>query len=133
MQSGRRRRHAEVHLENIDNGRFPQCDGVHLTAAALMASAGRPEGALVGASCHDEREIAHAAKLGVDYVVVGPVKLTDTHPGAIPLGWDRLEALIRDQPMPAYAIGGLARADLGEARQRGAHGVALLGRAFEVG
>jgi len=116
---------------NSDCGHFPQCDGVHLTAAALMASTSRPDGALVGASCHDEREIAHAAKLGVDYVVVGPVKPTDSHPGATPLGWDRFEALIRDQPMPSYAIGGLARADLGEARRRGAHGVALLGRAFE--
>ena len=118
---------------NSDNGRFPQCGGVHLTAAALMASAGRPEGVLVGASCHDEGEIAHAARLGVDYVVVGPVGQTASHPGATPLGWDRLQALVRDQPMPAYAIGGLSRADLAEAKRRGAHGVALLGRAFETG
>ena len=116
---------------NSDNGRFPQCGGVHLTAAALMAAGARPGGELVGASCHDEREIAHAAKIGVDYVVVGPVKPTASHPGAVPLGWDRLERLIRDQPMPSYAIGGLSRADLAEARLRGAHGVALLGRAFE--
>jgi 8-oxo-dGTP diphosphatase len=116
---------------NSDNGRFPQCGGVHLTAAALLASSNRPDSDLVGASCHDEREIAHAAKIGVDYVVVGPVNATVSHPGATPIGWDRFGALIRDQPMPAYAIGGLARADLAPARERGAHGVALLGRAFE--
>ena len=117
---------------NSGNGRFPQCGGVHLTAEALMASGSRPEGVLVGASCHDEREIAQAAAIGLDYVVVGPVKETASHPGARPLGWDRFQALIRDQPMPAYAIGGLSRADLAEAKRRGAHGVALLGRAFEA-
>ena len=116
---------------NSDGGRFPQCGGLHLTAAELMKTGQRPEGTLVGASCHDEREIDHAAGIGVDYIVVGPVKETASHPGATPLGWARLEALIRDRPMPAYAIGGLGRADLAEAKQRGAHGVALLGRAFE--
>ena len=115
---------------NSANGEYPQCGGVHLTAAALMASERRPDGVLVGASCHDEREIAQAAKIGVDYIVVGPVKATASHPGATPLGWERLEALIHDQPMPAYAIGGLARGALAEARRHGAHGVALLGAAF---
>jgi 8-oxo-dGTP diphosphatase len=115
---------------NSDCGRFPQCDGVHLTAAALMGASARPPGRLVGASCHDENEVAHAAAIGLDYVVVGPVEATASHPGAAPLGWERFEALVRDQPMPAYAIGGLARADLAEAKRRGAHGVALLRKAF---
>ena len=54
------------------------------------------------------------------------------HPGSAPLGWERFEALARDRAMPIYAIGGLARRDLPEARRRGAHGVALLGAAFEA-
>jgi thiamine monophosphate synthase len=32
--------------------------------------------------------------------------------------------------MPVYAIGGLTRRDLRQARQHGAHGVALLSAAF---
>jgi 8-oxo-dGTP diphosphatase len=64
-------------------------------------------------------------------VVVGPVKPTASHPGTSPLGWDRFAALVRDQPMPAYAIGGLTRGDLPQARRHGAQGVALLGAAFE--
>src|SRR5258706_9159584 len=71
---------------NSDCGVFPQCNGVHLTAKALMAAIARPEAALVGASCHDERELDHAEKIGVDYVVVGPVTATVSHPGAAPLG-----------------------------------------------
>jgi 8-oxo-dGTP diphosphatase len=112
-------------------GRFPQCDGVHLTAADLLAAPARPAGALVGASCHDEHELERAAELGLDYVVVGPVKPTASHPGALPMGWARFAELVRDRPMPAYAIGGLSRADGDEARRHGAHGVALLRNAFE--
>jgi 8-oxo-dGTP diphosphatase len=67
----------------------------------------------------------------MDYVVVGPVKPTASHPGASPLGWEGLASLVRDRPMPAYAVGGLSRADMFEARRHGAHGVALLGAAFD--
>jgi 8-oxo-dGTP diphosphatase len=116
---------------NSDCGSYPQCDAVHLTARALMQSTSRPARALVGASCHDKAELDHAEGIGVDYAVVGPVKASASHPGAAPMGWERFAALIRDRPMPIFAIGGLARADLAEARRRGAHGVALLGAAFE--
>jgi 8-oxo-dGTP diphosphatase len=115
---------------NSDCGRFPQGGGVHLTARALMEAGARPDAPLAGASCHDERELAHAVELSLDYVVVGPVKETASHPGAPALGWERFAALVAGLPMPAYAIGGLTRADLREAWQRGAHGVALRGAAF---
>jgi 8-oxo-dGTP diphosphatase len=115
---------------NSDCGTFPQCGGVHLTARALMAAQSRPPAALVGASCHFSEELAHAAKLGLDYAVVGPVKATASHAHAAPLGWDAFASLVHGQPMPVYAIGGLTRADMPEARRHGAHGVALLGAAF---
>ncbi|HET9653047.1 MAG TPA: Nudix family hydrolase [Usitatibacter sp.] len=115
---------------NSDCGHFAQCTNVHLTSKALMATAARPAAALVGASCHDERELAHAAALGLDYVVVGPVKPTASHPGAAVLGWQRFASLVAGAPMPVYAIGGLARADLDAARAHGAHGVALRSAAF---
>ena len=115
---------------NSDCGTLPQCDGVHLTSRALMAATTRPAGSIAGASCHDERELDHAEKLGLDYVVVGPVLATSSHPAARPMGWDEFARLVRDRPMPAYAIGGLTRANLPDARARGAHGIALLSAAF---
>ena len=115
---------------NSDCGTFPQGGGVHLTARALMAATSRPEVLLVGASCHDEAELAQAERLKLDYVVLGPVKETASHPGAAVLGWQRFAQLARDRSMPVYAIGGLTRGDLGEARRHGAHGVALLSAAF---
>ena len=119
-----------VVVVNSDCGAYPQCDGVHLSARALMTLTARPAGALVGASCHDERELEHARSLGLDYVVVGPVNPTASHPEATPLGWERFAALTAGLPMPVYAIGGLTRADLPAARRHGAHGVALMGAAF---
>lgn len=115
---------------NSDCGAFPQCGGVHLTSKALMQAAARPAGTLVGASCHDERELDQAEKIGVDYAVVGPVKATASHPGATPLGWERFGQLVLGRSMPVYAIGGLKRSDLAEARRHGAHGVALRSFAF---
>ena len=116
---------------NSDCGHFPQASGVHLTAAALMAAAARPAGSLVGASAHDERELGQASVLGLDYAVVGPVKSTPSHANVAPLGWERFERLVHGRPMPCYAIGGLTRADLVEAKRRGAHGVALRAAAFD--
>ena len=117
---------------NSDCGRPPQCASVHFTAKALMALAHRPVGVLAGASCHDEGELAQAAALGLDYAVLGPVRRTASHPGAAPMGWERFGALVAGAPMPVYAIGGLARGDLPEARRHGAHGIALRGAAFSA-
>ena len=115
---------------NSDSGSFPQATGIHLTSRALMEATARPAALLVGASCHDADQLAQAVRLGLDYAVLGAVKPTASHPGATPLGWERFADLARDLPMPVYAIGGLTRADLPEARSRGAHGVALLSAAF---
>ena len=114
---------------NSASGPLPPA-GVHLNAKDLLAATERPDVPLVGASCHDARELAHAAKLGLDYVVVGPVQATPSHPGAATLGWEAAAGLIADSPLPAYLIGGLARGDLARAKEIGAHGVALRSAAF---
>lgn len=101
------------------------CAGVHWTSAALLGATGRPAGMLCAASCHDSSELAHAAELDVDFVVLGPVAPTPSHPGAPPLGWPRVAALLQSTPLPVYALGGLAHADLDTAIAHGAHGIAL--------
>ena len=57
-------------------------DGLHLPSALLMAATVRPPFALCGASCHDERELRRAAELDLDYVMLGPVLPTASHPQA---------------------------------------------------
>lgn len=99
--------------------------GVHLPAAALMASTARPMEMLCGASCHQATELEHAAALGVDFVLLSSVKHTLSHPDITPLGWERFSGFIAGYPLPVYALGGLAREDMGEAWTHGAHGLAM--------
>jgi len=49
-----------------------------------------------------------------------------THPGTPVLGWKRFAELCSDLPMPVYAPGGMRLDMLDNARDHGAHGVALL-------
>jgi 8-oxo-dGTP diphosphatase len=101
-------------------------DGVHLTASQLLAAARRPDCEWCGASCHDAAELARARELGLDFVVLGPIRATPTHPGAELLGWRQFVQLVRDYPLPVYAIGGLRASNLEQAWNCGAHGVAMM-------
>jgi 8-oxo-dGTP diphosphatase len=101
-------------------------DGVHLTARDLLAARGRPRARWVGASCHDAAELAAAGRLGCDFATLGPVRATPSHPGAVVIGLDGLAAAAALTPVPVYALGGLAAADLDAVRAAGAHGVATM-------
>lgn len=105
-------------------------DGVHLPAAQLMALSTRPDLPLVAASCHDARELAQAAGLGLDFVVLGPIKETSSHPGQPGMGWNTFARLVADYPLPVYALGGLAATDKEAAWQAGAHGISAIRAAW---
>lgn len=112
--------------ENIPLAQALQADGVHLTAAQLRSLHSRPAVNRCGASCHNEQELQRAKQLEVDFVTLSPVQPTLSHPGAPSLGWEKFAALIRDYPLPVYALGGLLPADLETAQGHGAHGIAMM-------
>jgi len=99
-------------------------DGVHLTGAQLATCLERPPFPLVAASTHTRAEINRAGELGLDFVVLGPVKPTHSHPAAVPLGWEAFSAIADGAPLPVYALGGLVAADMADAVAFGAHGIA---------
>ena len=101
-------------------------DGVHLPARQLMTTQLRPAFEWVGASCHTRAELEHAAALGLDYALLGPVQPTTTHPDQAALGWSDFAALCAGLPLPVFALGGLGSADMDRARDAGAHGVAAI-------
>jgi 8-oxo-dGTP diphosphatase len=101
-------------------------DGVHLTATQLMAAVQRPACDWCGASCHNTSELERARELGADFVVLGPVAVTPSHPHANILGWPRFAQLIRDYPLPVFALGGIQVDDLDEAWHCGAHGAGMV-------
>lgn len=118
-------------LVNGDAGLSRQAgaDGVHLSAAQLMAVrdvSERPDAHWCGASCHNAEELFHAARTGMDFVVLGPVLPTLTHPGSPAMGWGKFAGLIRHYPLPVFALGGMHDDDLAIAQACGAQGVAMM-------
>ena len=101
-------------------------DGVHWTAQQLTAAVQRAPLPLVAASCHSAEDIRRAEALKLDFVVLGPVAPTATHPDAQPLGWAAFEQIARHARLPVYALGGLRMNDLETARRHGAHGIAMI-------
>ena len=106
--------------------------GVQLGHGSLAVSAAR---ALqprwwIGKSVQDLPEAETARTEGADYLVVGPVFATPSHPGRPPLGIARLKAIVGAMgELPVIAIGGISTDRVREVRRTGAHGIAAI-RAF---
>lgn len=115
---------------DIALARHVGADGVHLPSARLMQLENRPDLPLVAASCHNAPELARAAALELDFVVLGPLRETLSHPGVHCLGWERFAQLLENLSLPAYALGGMRREDMAEAQQAGAHGIAAIRAAW---
>lgn len=115
---------------DIELARRVGAHGVHLAARDLMELRARPENMLVAASCHDAEELERAMSLELDFAVLGPVRATPTHPAARTLGWSRFAEWVRGASIPVYAIGGLGREDMDDARRSGAHGIAMIRAAW---
>ena len=107
-------------------------DGVHLQAEQLMRLSAPPAIGFWAASCHRPEELAQAARLRANFVVVSQVLRTASHPGRAGLGWDRFAAMTRNCPMPVYALGGMRLDLLEQAMRHGAHGVALLSEVWQA-
>jgi thiamine-phosphate diphosphorylase len=101
--------------------------GVQLAAGDLAPADARrilPAG-WIGRSVHTEAEAAAAVDEGADYLLVGNVYQTATHPGrpAVGLGLVRAAAALG---RPVIAIGGIDAARAGAVREAGAWGVAAI-------
>lgn len=113
--------------------------GVHLTGERLLELSGRPlpDGSWVAASCHNMDELMHAVRIDVDFCVLSQVREKGSvaarggsSQSAIftddTLGWDGFSELVRQIPVPVYALGGMKLSDLDRARQLGGQGIALI-------
>ena len=102
-------------------------DGVHVSARQLLQLQHAPDTPVWAASCHDANELAHAAELGADFVVLSQVLPTTTHPGVAGIGWEKFALLVQNYPLPVFALGGMRCESLETAMRHGAHGIGLLG------
>lgn len=115
-----------VHGEPGVFDRVPGACGVHLPwhQAERYTERPVPDRAWLGVSCHNEPQLRHAEKLGADYVTLGNVLPTPSHPGREGLGWARFGELVAHAAVPVYGLGGLALAHRSKAQAEGAQGIA---------
>jgi thiamine-phosphate pyrophosphorylase len=101
--------------------------GVQLGGESLpVADARRLNAAWwIGRSVHDLVEAEAACAAGADYLLLGPVFPTATHPTRLPLGCQTVAAAVR-LGRPVVAIGGVTPQRVREVRDAGAWGVAAI-------
>ena len=103
-------------------------DGVHLPEQAMPVLSARDVvggGLLVGRSVHGVESALEAEKEGADYLVVGTIFPSRSHPGGELAGLTLLRRL-RTLSTPYLAIGGLKSANAVQAISAGASGVAAI-------
>lgn len=104
-------------------------DGVQLGVRSLPVADARTllgDRRLIGYSAHSAEEAAGAVDAGSDFVLLGSVWETTSHPDAAPAGLDVLRSTVDEAGAPVIAIGGVTPARVEEAARAGAHGVAVL-------
>jgi len=106
--------------------------GVQLGSNSLAVAAARALNPLwwIGKSVHDLAEAEAARAEGADYLVIGPVYATASHPSPQPLGVAQLRKIaMAAGDLPVIAIGGITVNRVREVRNSGAYGIAAI-RAF---
>ncbi len=103
----------------------------------LLAGASRAQSAgryLIGASRHGPAGVEQAARDGADWVFLGHLYPTRSHPGQPPLASPVIEAALEAAgATPVIAIGGISAASAAPLLDRGFGGVAVLGAVFGPG
>lgn len=119
--------------DRVDVALAAGADGVQLAARSLDAHDLPPAaiGLARGASVHSTAEAEGAG--AVDWLLVGTLWETESHPGRPGAGPGRLADIASVHPAPAIGIGGVTPGRVGETLAAGAHGVAVLGGVWRAG
>ena len=103
--------------------------GVQLGEDALPVSAARKtvgSGALIGRSVHSTLAASQAEADGADFLVVGAMFASHSHPGEEPAGPDLMRRVSRTCRLPLIGIGGITPENAPQLIEAGASGVAVI-------
>ena len=115
--------------ERVDVAAAARADGVQLGEEALpvhAASGMLSPGSLIGRSVHSVEGAQRAVADGADFLVVGTMYATASHPGARPAGPDLMRHIAAQCHLPLIGIGGITADNVAEVMQAGASGVAVI-------
>lgn len=79
---------------------------------------------LLGVSAHCRSDILKANLLKANFIVLGSVLKTNTHPNSKYLGWKNFSKIVYGTKLPVFAIGGQTQKLKPIAMEHGAHGIA---------
>lgn len=105
---------------------WADADGVHLPEHHLKSPLVPEPHRLVGYSVHSVERAQQAARAGADYLLVGTLYPTASHPDKAPEGVALVRAIAQAVPLPLIGIGGITPERVAECLTAGARGVAVL-------
>ena len=109
--------------------------GVHLGQRSLPPAVARPllgADRLLGLSVHGAPEVRSGLSGELDYLVVGTIFPSESHPDGTPGGMERIQAVAAVSGLPLLAIGGLTPGRVVKVLEAGAHGVAVRGAIWDA-
>ena len=105
-------------------------DGVQLGEAAMPTASVRPilpESSIIGRSVHSVEGATQAEASGADFLLVGTMFATRSHPGEEPSGPGLLERIrTAGGGIPLLAIGGITADNVAQVMRAGADGAAVI-------
>ena len=115
--------------DRADIAALSDADGVHLGENSIdVASARRLLGdaALIGRSVHSAEGAVRAQDAGADYLILGTIFPTQTHPGGATGGLDLMERVAQSVDIPVLGIGGVEEGNAADIIRAGADGAAVI-------
>jgi len=116
--------------DHVDLALAVSADGIHVGQEDLPIEAiRRVTGGkmIVGLSTHSPEQARQAVADGADYIGVGPIFSTTTKKDVVdPVGFDYLDFVVKNIPIPFVAIGGIKEHNAGDLVRRGASCLAMI-------
>ena len=115
--------------DRVDIALACQADGVHLGQDDIDIKSARKIlgfSKIIGISASTKWDIQKAIKGGCDYLGIGPVFVTTTKKGKVPLGIETLKSLTKDISIPWFAIGGIKQENISLLKENNIRKVAII-------
>lgn len=115
--------------DRLDVAQAADADGVHLPENGLPVNVARwllGRHVLIGRSVHSVEAAIEAERGGADYVQLGTIFESVSHPDQPPVGVELIKQVRKVVNIPVIAVGGITAANAVEVIEAGAHGVAVI-------
>ena len=116
--------------DRVDVALAVDADGIHSGGASIPIEAARVlvgTDKLIGVSTHSMREAEEAERSGADFLLFGPIYFTPSKADyGEPQGLAPLKEVVEKISIPVYAIGGIKVGNIGDVKEAGVRGVALI-------